>query len=167
MDDASGAQPELVPEPAPTTAPPSLCGPDNPAATEAPAEALRILQRMPLSWRLCYLWRAVERHAYHPERFVAIRRAYLQGYPATATSREVGGPGDGVTEVTIGQIRARSDGYDQVVEIELQIQFDGDYLDWRGAQVLDYPGPGTLRPPGVTFAAAFEDAGARGLLPHE
>jgi hypothetical protein len=87
-----------------------------------------------------------------------------QGYPTDAKSEEVSGPADGTTEVTIARIQAYSASFEQLVDIELQIQFDGDYLDWRNASLE------TLRPPqfsagsAPTFASALRDAGERGLL---
>jgi hypothetical protein len=150
-----------------------LCGPPNPTgATEAPPEALTVGQRMSLIWRLCYMWRAVEHlnggnPDFYPDRFVLIRQAYVLGYPARPDSPEVDGPADGVTEVTIARIQAFSAGYVQRVEIELQIQYDGDYIDFRGAQVVEQLPPDFKPPPPATFAAGLDDAAHRGLLPDE
>jgi hypothetical protein len=160
--------PSLVPaavvQPTPT-ADPLLCGPENPEATEAPREAIVIGQRMPLSWRLCYMWRAIERDSYFPTRFVTIRIAYLVGYPAGAHSPEVSGPGDGITEVTIARIEAISAGNDQLVQKELQIQYDGDYIDFRNDAVIDQFPPRAGAPPSISFDQAYADARNRGLLP--
>jgi hypothetical protein len=70
--------------PTPTPSSPTddgMCGPENPDATEAPAQAVHVGQRMPLSWRLCYMWRAVERHDYQPDHFLDVRRAFMSGLP--------------------------------------------------------------------------------------
>jgi hypothetical protein len=150
--------------PAPDDAP--LCGPENPDAAEPPRETIVIGQPMRLSWRLCYMWRAVERGGYHPDHFVGIRRAFLKGYPVHATSPEVPGPPD-ATEATLARIQAFSGGYDQRVEIEMQIQFEGDFIDWRSASVIETLPPNFARTAPVTFAGALQDAQARGLLPSQ
>src|SRR5207248_2852048 len=105
-----------TPTPTPTPEPDyGLCGPENEAATEAPSAAVHVSQRMPLSWRLCYMWRALERHDYHPYRFDDIRRAFLSGHPVDAKSRAAAGPSESSTEVTIARIAAVSGQYEQRV----------------------------------------------------
>jgi hypothetical protein len=70
---------------------------------------------------------------------------------------------EGVTEVLIAKIRAYTAGYDQLVDVERQIQFDGDWLDHRAAVIVRTLEPGSVQPAVTSFARAFEDA--RGLLP--
>jgi hypothetical protein len=125
---------------------------------------------MSLIWRLCYMWRGVEHlnggnPDFYPDHFVSIRRAYLADYPATAGSAEADGPGDGITEVTIARIEAFSAGYVQRVQIELQIQSDGDELDFRSATVLEQLDSDFKPPPTVSFGAGLQDAATRGMLP--
>jgi hypothetical protein len=113
------------------------------------------------------MWRAVARDGYFPTRFVTIRTAYLVGYPAVAQSPEVDGPGDGITEVTIARMEAFSAGNDQLVQIELQIQYDGDYIDFRNAAVIAQFPPRAGAPPSVSFDQAYDDARKGGLLPSQ
>lgn len=127
---------------------------------------------MPLVWRLCYLWRAVE-HLNRPDpdcmpyEFELVREAFILGYPATAQSPEVPGPADEATEVTIARIRAYSAGYVQRVVIELQIMFDGDWVDYRSSELIHQLEADFVPPPPVTFGQAFQEALRAGELPRE